>query len=304
MNILFLGASSFTGFHFVNQLSKVKNIKIYCTLTKNINQYESLRYMRIKLLSKKENVIFVKKIKFGDKKFTNLLEKIRFNVFCFHHALTKNYNDNSKFNLKKSLKENTNNIEEVFRKIDYKATVIISNTIFQNIPAKKYRAVNNYGISKSQSFDKIRLLCEKNNIKFRSIYITNPWGIYEEKKLNFYLIKNWLNNKNAKISHPNYIRDNIHIDLLSKMYKKIVLSKSNKINYFPSGICSTNKLFIEALRNKFEKFFNKKVEVAYENKAIYNQPMCRINGNKIVKNVKIKQNLNKYFAYYQKLLSS
>ena len=181
MNILFLGASSFTGFHFVNQLSKVKNIKIYCTLTKNINQYESLRYMRIKLLSKKENVIFVKKIKFGDKKFTNLLEKIRFNVFCFHHALTKNYNDNSKFNLKKSLKENTNNIEEVFRKIDYKATVIISNTIFQNIPAKKYRAVNNYGISKSQSFDKIRLLCEKNNIKFRSIYITNPWGIYEEK---------------------------------------------------------------------------------------------------------------------------
>ena len=117
--------------------------------------------MRIKLLSKKENVIFVKKIKFGDKKFTNLLEKIRFNVFCFHHALTKNYNDNSKFNLKKSLKENTNNIEEVFRKIDYKATVIISNTIFQNIPAKKYRAVNNYGISKSQSFDKIRLLCEK-----------------------------------------------------------------------------------------------------------------------------------------------
>ena len=124
------------------------------------------------------------------------------------------------------------------------------------------------------------------------------------KKLNFYLIKNWLNNKNAKISHPNYIRDNIHIDLLSKMYKKIVLSKSNKINYFPSGICSTNKLFIEALRNKFEKFFNKKVEVAYENKAIYNQPMCRINGNKIVKNVKIKQNLNKYFAYYQKLLSS
>ncbi|WP_440653635.1 hypothetical protein [Candidatus Pelagibacter sp. HIMB1506] len=304
MNILFLGASSFTGFHFVNQLSKVKNIKIYCTLTKNINQYESLRYMRIKLLSKKENVIFVKKIKFGDKKFTNLLEKIRFNVFCFHHALTKNYNDNSKFNLKKSLKENTNNIEEVFRKIDYKATVIISNTIFQNIPSKKYRAVNNYGISKSQSFDKIRLLCEKNNIKFRSIYITNPWGIYEEKKLNFYLIKNWLNNKNAKISHPNYIRDNIHIDLLSKMYKKIVLSKSNKINYFPSGICSTNKLFIEALRNKFEKFFNKKVEVAYENKAIYNQPMCRINGNKIVKNVKIKQNLNKYFAYYQKLLSS
>ena len=45
------------------------------------------------------------------------------------------------------------------------------------------------------------------------------------------------------------------------MYKKIVLSKSNKINYFPSGICSTNKLFIEALCNKFEKFLIKKLKL-------------------------------------------
>ena len=61
MNILFLGASSFTGFHFVEQLSKIKKGKIYCILTKNLNQYETLRYKRIKLLSKKKNVILIKK---------------------------------------------------------------------------------------------------------------------------------------------------------------------------------------------------------------------------------------------------
>ena len=146
--------------------------------------------------------------------------------------------------------------------------------------------------------------CKKNNIKFKSIYITNPWGIYEEKKLNFYLIKKWFNNKNPIISHPNYIRDNIYIDNLSKSYKKIVLSKSNKIHYFPSGICSSNKLFIEAFKKKFEKFFNKKVKVTYANNSIYNQPICRINGDRISKKVNIKQNLNNYFLYYQKILTN
>ena len=304
MNILFLGATSFTGFHFVEQLSKIKKGKIYCILTKNLNQYEPLRYKRIKLLSKKKNVILIKKTKFGDKKFVNLLKNIKFNIFCFHHALTKNYNDNSKFNLKKSLKENTNNIKEVFKRIDSKSLIIISNTIFQNIPAKKYKAVNNYGISKSNSFNQIKYFCKKNNIKFKSIYITNPWGIYEEKKLNFYLIKKWFDNKNPIISHPNYIRDNIYIDKLSKSYKKIVLSKSNKIDYFPSGICSSNQLFIEAFKKKFEQFFNKKVKVTYANNAIYNQPICRINGNRISKKVNIKQNLNNYFLYYKTILTN
>ena len=204
----------------------------------------------------------------------------------------------------KYLKENTNNIKEVFKLIDCKSLVVISNTIFQNIPAKKYKAVNNYGVSKSNSFNQIKNFCKKNNIKFKSIYITNPWGIYEEKKLNFYLIKKWFNNKNPIISHPNYIRDNIYIDNLSKSYKKIVLSKSNKIHYFPSGICSSNKLFIEAFKKKFEKFFNKKVKVTYANNSIYNQPICRINGDRISKKVNIKQNLNNYFLYYQKILTN
>ena len=79
----------------------------------------------------------------------------------FSSCFNKNYNDNTKFNLKKSLKENTNNIKEVFKLIDCKSLVVISNTIFQNIPAKKYKAVNNYGVSKSNSFNQIKSFCKK-----------------------------------------------------------------------------------------------------------------------------------------------
>ena len=296
MNLLFLGASSFTGYHFVKKISETKKYKIYCTLTKNLNQYKSIRLERIKLLAKKKNVFFIKKTKFGDKKFINLLSKKEFDVICFHHALTKNYNDDLKFNLNKSLKQNTQNIRKVFTKINKQTTIIVSNTIFQKIVSKKYKASSKYGISKSITYDKIKNCCKKYNLKLKSIFITNPWGILEEKKLNYLLIHNWLQNKKTFISHPNYIRDNIYIDKLSNYYLKVINSNSRKVDYFPSGYCSSNKVFIEAFKIKFEKFFNKKVKIEYATKAKYNQPISRINGKKISKKIIIKEDLRKYFS--------
>ena len=301
MRLLFLGASSFTGYHFVNKISDNKQNKIYCTLTKNLNKYKSTRLERIKLLNKKKNIFFINKVKFGDKKFIKLLSKKKFDIICLHHASTKNYNNDLKFNLNKSIKENTPNLRKVFSKIHNQTTIIVTNTIYQKINEKKYKAVNKYGISKSITYDKIKSICKEFDFKLKSIFITNPWGILEEKKLNYYLINNWLKDKKTFISHPNYIRDNIYIDKLTKYYLKILNSNSTKINYFPSGYCSTNKVFIEAFKIKFEKFFNKKVKIEYANNAKYSQPMSRINGKKISKKIFIKEDLRKYFLNYKNL---
>lgn len=302
MNILFLGVSSFSGYHFIKKLSQNKKNKITCTLTKNFKSYKSIRLKRIKFLKKIKNVKIIEKIKFGDNKFINLLSKNKFDIICLHHALTKNYNSDLKFNLNKSLSENTKNINKVFNKINNKCKIIISNTVFQDIPSKKYKAVNNYGISKSASYEKIKFYCKKYNLKYKTIYITNPWGPLEEKKLNHYLISNWFHNKSVFISHPKYVRDNIYIDKLSNIYSRLIDSKSKKIDYFPSGYCSSNKVFIEAFRKKFEKFFNKKVEVIYAKKADYNQPLIRINSKKIKKKIIIKENLDNYFYQYRDMV--
>ena len=302
MNLLFLGVSSFTGYHFVKKISQNRKNKIYCTLTKNLNDYQSIRLERIKLISKKKNVILIKNTKFGDKKFINLLSKIKFDIICFHHALTKDYNDDQKFNLNKSIKENTANIIEVFNKIKSDCSIIVSNTIFQKIDSKKYNAANKYGISKSLSYDKIKNYCKKNKLKLKSIYIPNPWGILEEKRLNHYLINNWIKNKETFVSHPNYIRDNIYIDQLSKYYLRIINSNSKMTDYFPSSYCSSNKTYVEALKSKFEKFFSKKIIVKYAKNARYTQPITRINGKKVVKKIKIREDLKEYFSYYNKII--
>ena len=118
MNTLFLGSSSFTGFHFINKLAKNKNNKIFCILTKKKSKYNSIRASRIKILEKKKNINLIYKIKFGDKKFINLIKKIRFDTICLHHAETLNYNDDRKFKFKKSIKKNINNIDHVFKKLN------------------------------------------------------------------------------------------------------------------------------------------------------------------------------------------
>lgn len=302
MKLLFLGVSSFTGYHFVKKISEKKENIIYCTLTKKINQYKSIRLKRIRELKRKKNIIFIKETKFGDKSFIKLLSKNKFDTICFHHASTKDYNDDSKFKLNKSLEQNISSINKVFNKINKQTKIIVSNTIFQKIISKKYKAVNKYGISKSITYDKIKNYCNKYNLKYKCIYITNPWGILEEKKLNYYLIYNWLQNKETYVSHPNYIRDNIYIDKLTNYYLKMIKSKSKKIEYFPSGYCSSNKVFIEALKYQFERFFKKKVKIKYSSQIKYNQPIKRINGKKISRKILIKEDLKKYFNSYQDLI--
>jgi len=303
MKILFLGASSFTGFHFVKKLSKNRNNQVYCLFTKNKSNYHSVRANRINILSKKKNIKLIYEIKFGDLKFVKLIKKKKFNVLCLHHAETKNYNDDKKFKFEKSIKKNTMNIDKVFKHLNKKILILISNSIFQNIKKMRYCAVNNYGRSKSIAYEIIQKACKKFKLKYKSIYISNPWGIYEEKKLNYYLISSWINGKEAIVKYPDYIRDNIFIDKLTEQYERIIYSKSKKIDYFPSGYCSTNEEFIQALKKKFEIFFNIKANVKFIYNLKHTQPKIRINGKKFKKKIIINENLDNYFNYYKRLIN-
>ena len=302
MNILFIGASSFTGYGFVKRILKNKSFKVHCTFTKSLKSYDNIKRKRIDIISKYNNSYLHSNTKFGDKKFLKLLKKKKFSILCFHHAYTKNYNDNKKFNLKKSLKENLYKIDNVFENIYKGSKIIVSNTIFQDIKTKRYLAINAYGKSKTKSYETIKYYCKLKNLEYKSIFITNPWGILEEKKLNYILLKKWLNRETPSIKFSKYIRDNIYIDDLANAYYKILISKSKKIDYFPTGYCSTNKIFIEALRKKFEKFFKIKASIKYIKNIRHEQPIKRINGKTVLNKIVFKENLNNYFRYYFKLL--
>ena len=76
-------------------------------------------------------------------------------------------------------------------------------------------------------------------------------------------------NKKVTISYPNYIRDNIYIDKLSNEYIKIIKSKNNKSEYYPSGYCSTNEAYINSIKNL--KIFKIKAKVRFKYDNFHNQ---------------------------------
>jgi len=303
-NILFVGLTSFTGFYFVKDMCKNKKNKIFCVLTKDKKKYDYLKKKRLNIISKNKNVKLISNVKFGDKKFLKLIKNIKFEIFCFHHAHTNNYNDDSKFNFRKSIRNNLNNVDKVFSIIPQNAKIIITNTVFQKIDKKKYKPLSNYGLSKTVSYEKMVELSKKYKIEYKSFFIPNPWGILEEKKLNYYLITNWLNKNKTEIKFPNYIRDNIFINKLSEEYNNLLYLRSKQKEFFPSGYCSSNKVFIEALRKKFEKFFKIKTDVKYSLMTKTDQPLIRINGNKIKKKIQFKENLDNYFKYYSRIVKN
>ncbi len=303
-NILFVGLTSFTGFYFVKDMCKNKKNKIFCVLTKDKKKYDYLKKKRLNIISKNKNVKLINNVKFGDKKFLKLIKDIKFEIFCFHHAHTNNYNDDSKFNFRKSIKNNLNNVDKVFSIIPQNAKIIITNTVFQKIDKKKYKPLSNYGLSKTVSYEKMIELSKKYKIEYKSFFIPNPWGILEEKKLNYYLITNWLNKNKTEIKFPDYIRDNIFINKLSEEYNNLLHLRSKQKEFFPSGYCSSNKVFIEALRKKFEKFFKIKTDVKYSLMTKTDQPLIRINGNKIQKKIQFKENLDNYFRYYSRIVKN
>lgn len=303
-NILFTGVSSFSGFHFVREMSSEQNIKIFCLVSKKITNYTSLKRKRIDLIKKNKNVKLIFNVKFGDKNFIRILKEKKFEIICFHHAYTKNYSNDEKFNFSKSIKENLNNVENVFSNIWKNSTIIISNSYFQDSRNKKYKSFSKYGISKNITYEAYKNFSNLYKLKYKSIFINNPWGIYEEKKLNYYLIENWLKNKEVIIKNPLYIRDNINIEILSQDYTKFVFSNHTKKEYYPTGYCCSNKVFIESLRSSFEKFFNIKTRVKYLKSTKYDEPLIRINGKKISQKINFNRKLNNYFLYYNDLLKN
>ena len=304
--ILFTGASSFTGYHFVNRLSKEKKNIIYCLLTKKKKQYKGLKALRLSLLKNKKNIRFFYNISFGEKKFFFILNKFSFNFLCLHGAYTHQYNNDEEFSISDALKSNLNKIDILFKNINNKKTkIILTNSIFQkNEKKKNYISIGKYGLTKFITHEVFHYLAIKYKVDITYFFIPNPWGILEEKRFLYYLIKTWKNGKTPIVKSPIYIRDNIYVDDLSKNYLKLFSKKSFPSYVYPSGAIISNLNFAKKIKTEFEKYTCKKFKLKkYLQKKLI-EPIKRVNSKKKYKNkIATQKQLSDYFKYYDNLLN-
>lgn len=241
MKILFTGGSSFTGYWFIKELVKSGH-EVFATFTKSLNEYDGVRKLRVDEL--KEIITPIANTKFGDDNFLDLIKEEKFDFLCHHMAMISGFSyRDMDYNIPEALEENTKNINkilELFSKNGGKG-VLITGTVFEGLEGKgkgSNIAAYPYALAKTFTSETVKYYSHVYNLKFGKFVIANPFGPMEEPKFTTYLIKQWKEGNVPTVKTPEYIRDNIHISLLSKVYVVFVdavLASTEPIKISPIG---------------------------------------------------------------------
>src|SRR4051812_10118081 len=235
MKILFTGASSFTGFWFVQELSRLGH-DITAIFRRREEEYtDEPRRKRVQLLKQLCRPLF--SMEFGDDKFIELLKQGGWDVLCHHAADVTNYKS-ADFDVLAAVQNNTRNLPAVLNALKDGACskIVLTGSVFEGgegAGSEKLPAFSPYGLSKTLTAEMFRFYAARANMSLGKFVIPNPFGPFEEPRFTGYLMKNWFAGLTPAVSTPLYVRDNIPVSLLAKGYAKFVQS-------LPSNIELTN----------------------------------------------------------------
>jgi UDP-glucose 4-epimerase len=158
---------------------------------------------------------------FGDRGFMNLLDE-PFDVLCHHAARVADYRSPN-FDVVAAFSDNTRNLPEILQKMAAKGLrcVVLTGSVFEEgegAGEPPLRAFSPYGVSKFVTAAVVRYWCESLDLPLGKFVIANPFGPLEEPRFCSYLVNTWRKGEIAQVRTPRYIRDNIHVTLLSKAY--------------------------------------------------------------------------------------
>lgn len=282
MNILFTGASSFTGFWFVRELAK-QGHSVTAICRKTADEYpDEVRRQRAKLL--RESAKQIQNCSFGDEQFIALLERGEWDVLCHHAADVTNYKSPD-FNVHAAAENNTRNLATVLEKLKNGECrrVVLTGSVFENdegAGSGELAAFSPYGLSKAITWQIFRYYAQRTNLSLGKFVIPNPFGPYEEPRFTAYLMKNWAAGKSAAVNTPAYIRDNIHVSLLAKCYAQFVQALADKpglARVGPCGYVESQGAFTLRLGAEMRKRLGWACEVELKKQTDFSEPVMRIN---------------------------
>lgn len=287
MKILFTGASSFTGFWFVNELA-AQGHEVWTTFTgSDADSYDGVRAERLKKLLELSTPVWG--CRFGGENFLKLANQEKhWDMLCHHAADVRDYHSLD-FNVSSALSSNTENIRLTLETLAKKNCdkVLLTGSVFEQHEGageQPLRAFSPYGLAKGFTSEVFQFWCEAMNITLGKFVIPNPFGPYEEPRFTAYLAKTWLKGETAGVRTPLYVRDNIHISLLAKSYSQFVESIRHSTGFKklnPSGYIESQGAFATRFANEMRGRFNMPCELELGNQTEFNEPKVRINTDQL-----------------------
>jgi nucleoside-diphosphate-sugar epimerase len=282
MKILFTGASSFTGLWFVETLA-ARGHTIVTPLQRSKAEYEGMRKTRVQKLKNCSKKIF--ECPFGSLLFLDLLEKEGpFDLICHHAANVTDYKSHT-FDFVGALESNTLSINLFFEQLKAQKCqkLLLTGSLFEQregLSSPGNQAVSPYGLSKGLTSDVFSYYSALHGIKLGKFVIPNPFGPYEEARFTTYLANSWLHNKQANVTFPEYLRDNIPVSLLAKSYAAFAESLTSEPGFSklsPSFRPESQGAFVQSFSIEMQNRLKVPCEYTLQKQIDFSEPKVRIN---------------------------
>ncbi len=184
------------------------------------------------------------------------------------------------------METNTGRLSEVltaFKQSGGKA-VVLTGTVFEPDEGKgdePLRAFSPYGLSKGLTWQVFRFYCDQAALRLGKFVIPNPFGPWEEPRFTAYLMNTWKEGKTAAVKTPDYVRDNIHADLLAAAYARFAEQtralKSGCIKANPSGYIESQSAFASRVAREVRSRVDWPCAVELTKQVDFSEPLMRTN---------------------------
>ncbi len=290
MNILFTGGSSFTGYWFIKQLAEAGH-DVTATFTRGAAaDYADggVREQRIALVQPHCTPVWG--CAFGDDAFMTALKSKPFDLLCHHAADVTNYKSPD-FDASAAVTNNTKNLQPVLdtlRSGNPDAAVLLTNSVFAGGQGAgstdgggKLPHFSPYGLSKALTAEMFAYYCEASGVPLGQFVIPNPFGPYEEPRFTNYLVKTWFAGKTAGCNTPAYVRDNIHVELLARVYTQcaemLQTQPGSACTVGPCGYIESQGAFAERFAAAMRPRLGLPCELELAQQTEFSEPRIRIN---------------------------
>jgi UDP-glucose 4-epimerase len=279
VKILFTGASSFTGFWFVNQLA-AQGAQVTAALRGAA--YAGVRAERVRLLAPSAEI--VADCAFGSERFLSLIGARAFDVLCHHGAQARDYRS-ADFDALGAAAANTFNIRATLALFAARGgkALVATGSVFEpeeGAGPEPRRAFSPYGMSKGLTWQIVNYWGEALGLAVSKFVIANPFGPFEEPRFVAHAVGAWAQGEALEVRTPQYLRDNIHVDLLALTYARFVaegVAGAPSRRFGPCGYQETQGAFAQRLAHELGPRLGFECPVRLATQTDFAEPLARVN---------------------------
>jgi nucleoside-diphosphate-sugar epimerase len=281
VRVLFTGASSFTGAWFVRELAAAGH-EVTAVFTRQLQDYdEPLRRERVELAAAHARAVHG--LRFGDERFLELASGEPWDLLAHHAADVTDYKSPD-FDYVRALGNNVRNLPAVLAALSSGGCrrVLLTGSVFEGGEGAGSEGLPDfspYGLSKALTAQAFRFACARAGLGLGKLVVPNPFGPLEEPRFTAYLMRSWLGGKTPGCNSPAYVRDNIHVSLLARVYARFAaeLPDAGFVRLNPSGYVESQGAFARRVAAEMRPRLGLECPLELAVQSEFGEPRVRIN---------------------------